>query len=96
MFTSPAISTRFRRRWLARLPGLAFSVVALSGFAGSIGRGADPEVFQFHHEGVLGTSLDLQVNAVDAAQAAVVETAVLEEIERLRKILRLTVIWRRA
>ena len=87
MFTSPAITTRSTRRWLPRLSGLAFSFVAFSGFAGSIGRGADPEVFQFHHEGVLGTSLDLQVNAADAAQAGAVETAVLEEIERLRKIL---------
>lgn len=46
-----------------------------------------PQVFPFHHEGVLGTSLDLQVQAPDAQQAAAVETAILDEIERLRKIL---------
>jgi len=59
-------------------------VVAL---AGIMGRGAEPELFQYHHEGVLGTSLDLQVHAADAAQGELVEATVLEEIERLRKIL---------
>jgi thiamine biosynthesis lipoprotein ApbE len=51
------------------------------------GRAAEPELFRFHHEGVLGTSLDLQVRAPDAAQAGLVEAAVLGEIERLRKLL---------
>ena len=50
-------------------------------------RSAEPELFRFHHEGVLGTSLDLQVRAQDAAQAALVESTALAEIERLRKIL---------
>ena len=50
-------------------------------------RAAEPGVFSFHHEGVLGTSLDLQVVAADAQQAAAVESAVLAEIERMRKIL---------
>ena len=50
-------------------------------------RGAASQLFTFHHEGVLGTSLDLQVQASDAQQAAAVETAILDEIERLRKIL---------
>ncbi len=48
---------------------------------------AEPGVISFHHEGVLGTSLDIQVATTDAQQAAAVETAVLGEIERLRKIL---------
>jgi thiamine biosynthesis lipoprotein ApbE len=50
-------------------------------------RAAEPQLFNFHHEGVLGTSLDLQVQAVDAQKASAVETAILDEIERLRKIL---------
>src|SRR5690242_9053329 len=50
-------------------------------------RAADGEGFKFHHEAVLGTSLDLQVNTADAQQAALVETTILAEIERLRKIL---------
>lgn len=50
-------------------------------------RAAEPGVFAFHHEGVLGTSLDLQVAAADAQQAAAAESAVLAEIERMRKIL---------
>jgi len=50
-------------------------------------RGAAAEPFAFHHDGILGTSLDLQVNAADAQQATIVETTVLSEIERLRKVL---------
>jgi len=45
------------------------------------------EVFQFHHENILGTSLDLSVAAGDAKQAAAAESAVLGEVERLRRIL---------
>jgi thiamine biosynthesis lipoprotein ApbE len=45
------------------------------------------ESFAFHHENVLGTSLDLTISAADKAQASAAETAVLAEIERLRKIL---------
>ena len=45
------------------------------------------EPFHFHHENILGTSLDLQVSTTDAAQAAAAEASVLAEIERLRKIL---------
>jgi thiamine biosynthesis lipoprotein ApbE len=50
-------------------------------------RAADGEGFKFHHDEVLGTSLDLQVNTADQAQAALVESTILAEIERLRKIL---------
>lgn len=45
------------------------------------------QVFKFHHDNILGTSLDLEVAAPDARQAGAVETTVLDEIERLRKIL---------
>ncbi len=51
------------------------------------GRAVEPQVFPFHHDDVLGTSLDLQVQAPDATQAAAAEAAILAEIERLRKIL---------
>ncbi len=50
-------------------------------------RAAEPGEFAFHHEGVLGTSLDLKVVAADGPHAAAVEAAVLAEIERMRKIL---------
>ena len=50
-------------------------------------RAADPQLFRFHHEGIIGTSLDLQVHAADEQHAAAVEAAILAEIERLRKIL---------
>ncbi|MCE9609144.1 MAG: DUF2271 domain-containing protein [Chthoniobacter sp.] len=81
MSPSTAATTGLCPRTLAAL--LAF-LIALTLPAG---RAAEPELFRFHHEGVLGTSLDLQVRAADAAQAGLVEAAVLGEIERLRKIL---------
>ena len=64
-------------------------LMALAGFApAAVSAVAAPaEPFRFHHENILGTSLDLQVAAADEAQAAAVEAAVLGEIERLRKIL---------
>ena len=43
--------------------------------------------YDFQHEGVLGTSLDLLVGAVRADDARVCEQQVLAEIERLRRIL---------
>jgi len=46
-----------------------------------------PGLFRFHHDNILGTSLDMQVATQDQQQAAAVETAIMDEIERLRKIL---------
>jgi len=79
--------TRFLRnfRFFAMLP-VAIGCALLSAVFPLQGA-AEPELFRFHHENILGTSLDLQVRTADAQQAAVVESAVLEEIERLRKIL---------
>ena len=67
----------------ARLP--AWGCVLAAALALGAAQAAEP--FRFHHENILGTSLDLQVSAADEKQAAAVETAVLTEIERLRKIL---------
>ena len=82
----PAHPTPLQGRWVGWFPRLAF-FVALAGSMTMAGRAAEPELFQYHHEGVLGTSLDLQVHAADGGQAEIVEKVVLEEIERLRKIL---------
>ena len=57
-------------------------MLAAAGLA-FIAPGFSAEPFRFHHEDILGTSLDLQVAAVDEKQAATVEGAVLAEIERL-------------
>jgi thiamine biosynthesis lipoprotein len=84
MFPRPANPMRHLRRGFAPLLRL---MVVIGALVWPAGRAVEPELFQFHHEGVLGTSLDLQVRAADAGQAALVETAVLDEIERLRKIL---------
>jgi thiamine biosynthesis lipoprotein ApbE len=73
-------------------PALRFSAVALAMIASAIPRSQAqtpqaPQVFRFHHDNILGTSLDLEVSAGDEQQAGAVDTAVLDEIERLRKIL---------
>lgn len=49
-------------------------------------RAAETRGFQFHREGVLGTSFDLVVRTEAAAAAAHAEQGALEEIERLRGI----------
>ncbi len=51
------------------------------------GQTPPPEPIRFHHDHVLGTSLDLSVIATDPAEAEAVELAVLREIERLNQVL---------
>ena len=84
----PILTPRICRRLRSIAAQFPAMVCALF-FAGTVShcRAAAAEPFRFHHEDVLGTSLDLQVSAADARQAGAVETAVLDEIERLRKIL---------
>lgn len=72
----------FRLR--SHLKACASAFVLVASAPGML-RAAEP--FHFHHENVLGTSLDLQVSTPEAGQAATAEAAVLQEIERLRKIL---------
>lgn len=68
--------------------GLSSSVaVFLTALSGACTTGAAGETFRFHHENILGTSLDIQVAASDAGQAGLAENAVLGEIERLRRLL---------
>ena len=43
--------------------------------------------FGFHHENVMGTSLEIQVLAGEKSQARRVESRVLEEMERLSSVL---------
>ncbi|MFI5381494.1 MAG: FAD:protein FMN transferase [Tepidisphaerales bacterium] len=43
--------------------------------------------FDFHHDAIIGTSLDLLVSAKSPALAIHCQSAVLGEIERLRRIL---------
>ncbi|MEP6672669.1 MAG: DUF2271 domain-containing protein [Chthoniobacter sp.] len=73
--------------WGGIFRGLLAGLVLVLSLPGLASGAEPPQVFQFHHEGVLGTSLDLQAQAPDAQQAAAVEMAILDEIERLRKIL---------
>ncbi|OYV05008.1 MAG: thiamine biosynthesis protein ApbE [Verrucomicrobiales bacterium VVV1] len=63
------------------------SILLVPFLAWSIVPSLASESFTFHHENVLGTSLDLTIAAADKTQAAAAETAVLAEVERLRKIL---------
>jgi len=63
----------------------ALAVLLAAGLAAPAASAAEP--MHFHHENILGTSLDVEVATVDAKLGAAVEAAVLGEIERLRKIL---------
>jgi thiamine biosynthesis lipoprotein ApbE len=72
---------------LLRFRPVRWAVIAVAMSVAALRCTAAEQVFGFHHDNILGTSLDLQITAEDAQQAATVETAVLDEIERLRKIL---------
>ncbi len=70
-------------------------VVVLAGLLGLFGLmnwlpagvPATPREFTFQHENILGTSLDLVVVTADADEARRCERVVLDEIERLRRLL---------
>jgi thiamine biosynthesis lipoprotein ApbE len=47
----------------------------------------EPRLHRFAHDHILGTSLDLVVSVADRDRAEACETAVLDEVERLRRIL---------
>jgi len=84
MFLLPATLMGIRlRRFTSFLP----LTVVLMGLAWPSAPAAEPELFHYHHDDVLGTSFDLQVRAPADAQAALAESTALAEIERLRKIL---------
>jgi thiamine biosynthesis lipoprotein ApbE len=70
---------RLSRRWFLSLPLIA-PVAALRAAAAGRER-------RFHHDHVIGTSLDLAVWTSDADEASRAESAVLAEVERLRRIL---------
>ena len=71
---------------MPRLSLIAVHVLAacLSGFWSRPARSADE--FVFHHENVMGTSLELRVRADSAAAARGAEERVLREIDRLSAI----------
>ncbi|MFO0809940.1 MAG: DUF2271 domain-containing protein [Gemmataceae bacterium] len=74
-----------RRDWLkAGAVGLGAATVT-SDTAAFSGR-ADASAFAFHHDHVLGTSLDLRFIAPDAGMAEHAERVALAEIERLRQV----------
>lgn len=59
------------------------AAVASTALAASVG---SPERFAFHHENVLGTSLELRLHARDATTAAHAESIALAEIDRLARV----------
>jgi hypothetical protein len=69
---------------LALLWGVLFALASTSSPAGT--SPAALQEFSFHHDNVLGTSLDLLLLAADAETAEAGEQAVLHEVERLRRI----------
>lgn len=62
---------------------VAFAVLLVASGA----RAAEGAEYAFHHENVMGTSLELRVSAVDPASAAEAERRVLAEVDRLSAIL---------
>lgn len=62
---------------------LTATVAAVAARAASVG---EPERFVFHHENVLGTSMELRLRARDANSAARAESIALAEIDRLARI----------
>jgi len=68
------------RRQLLQLPALAFPVKAFSA-------SGEPAPWRFHHDHIMGTSLDLEVFANTARDADAAEAAALREIARLSRIL---------
>ncbi len=75
-----------RRDWLrSGAAGLGAAILGTAGHATSAR--STGEVYSFHHDHVIGTSLDLCVVASDDAAAAAAERAALDEIERLRRVL---------
>ncbi len=67
-------------------PTLALAFAWLSCLGGLSASAADPP-WVFHHDDVLGTSLELHVQAESAEAARAAETTVLREIDRLAGIL---------
>jgi thiamine biosynthesis lipoprotein len=74
-------SVLYRSLWAAVSLGFVVTVTASSGM------GAYVHEYRFCHDGILGSSLDLTVVTGSRDQAEACETAVLSEIERLRRLL---------
>lgn len=64
------------------LSGMALTSVLLAMLPGV----ATADIFKRHHDHVLGTSLDIVVNAPSEIDADKAEEAILKEIERLRGV----------
>jgi thiamine biosynthesis lipoprotein ApbE len=64
----------------------SLAAAALAPAATTSGGSPGADTFSFHHDHVLGTSLDLWLLAPDAAAAERAETVALAEVERLRSV----------
>jgi thiamine biosynthesis lipoprotein ApbE len=72
-----------RREWLkAGAAGLAAAALVPSAAASQ----GQNDLFSFHHDHILGTSLDLWLRTADAATAESAERVALAEVERLRAV----------
>jgi thiamine biosynthesis lipoprotein ApbE len=70
---------------LAGLGALTTAATRLDAGVSALAGAAGPE-FSFHHDHVLGTSLDVWVAAPAEAAAEAAESVILDEIERLRRV----------
>jgi FAD:protein FMN transferase len=74
-----------RREWMKA----GAAVLGLASASHGTQAGSEPEhtaIHSFHHDHILGTSLDLWFHTSDRAIAETAERAVLNEIERLRRV----------
>ena len=80
----------YRSAWflMKTLCSTALSLLGcIPGLASAAGGTTDERLHVFHHDNVLGTSLDLKVVAAAPAEAERAEAATLAEIDQLARIL---------
>src|ERR1022692_595183 len=80
---SPVVSARLAA---ALLFGGGFAWFALAASRDSASPKNAATEFYFHHDHIIGTSLDLWLTTPDEASADAGEQAILAEIERLRRV----------
>ena len=80
-------STRIPARLaVVLLLGGSFTWFVFASSQDTASRKSPPTEFYAHHDHIIGTSLDLLMTAPDEAAAEAAERAILDEIERLRRI----------
>ncbi|MEN9685942.1 MAG: hypothetical protein RLZZ28_1728 [Bacteroidota bacterium] len=75
------------KKFISFLIGILIVLTAFTATKKETGNNSSAKVFVSHFENVLGTSLQLKIKAATEEKAALAETVVLKEINRLSKII---------